>query len=70
VDSFSYEGIINDDMPKRVLKLFSTEERPVVYDVVIHDVVKHNEMNRKEGQDGLDHQANVEGDEDRSTGGA
>lgn len=69
VDSFSYEGIINDDMPKRVLKLFSTEDRPVVYDVVIHDVVKHNEMNRSEGQDGLDHQANVEGDEDRSTGG-
>lgn len=70
VDSFSYEGIINDDMPKRVLKLFSTEDRPVVYDVVIHDVVKHNEMNRNEGQDGLDHQVNVEGDEDRSTGGA
>ncbi|NBV31429.1 MAG: hypothetical protein EBR93_02665 [Bacteroidetes bacterium] len=70
VDSFSYEGIINDDMPKRVLKLFSAEDRPVVYDVVIHDVVKHNEMNRNEGQDRLDHQANVEGDEDRSTGGA
>jgi multicomponent Na+:H+ antiporter subunit E len=70
VDSFSYEGIINDDMPKRVLKLFSTEDRPVVYDVVIQDVVKHNEMNRNEGQDRLDHQANVEGDEDRSTGGA
>jgi multicomponent Na+:H+ antiporter subunit E len=31
----SYEGIINDEMPKMVLKLFSKEDRPVVSDINI-----------------------------------
>lgn len=33
--SKSYEGIVNDDMPKQVLKLFSTEDRAVVSDINI-----------------------------------
>lgn len=35
IDTFSYEGIVNDDMPKQVLRLFSNEDRPVVHDVTI-----------------------------------
>lgn len=31
----SYEGIVNDEMPKMVLKLFSKEDRPVVSDINI-----------------------------------
>jgi len=32
-DSFS--GIINDEMPRKVLKLFEAEERPVIHDIRI-----------------------------------
>jgi multicomponent Na+:H+ antiporter subunit E len=31
----SFEGITSDEMPKKVLKLFSTEDRPVISDVRI-----------------------------------
>lgn len=31
----SYEGIISDEMPRQVLKLFSKEERQVIHDVHI-----------------------------------
>jgi multicomponent Na+:H+ antiporter subunit E len=31
----SFEGITSDEMPKKVLKLFSTEDRPVISDIRI-----------------------------------
>jgi multicomponent Na+:H+ antiporter subunit E len=37
LDNYSFEGIVNDEMPKQVLRLFSKEDRPVISDVkVIH----------------------------------
>ncbi|TVR31420.1 MAG: hypothetical protein EA390_06455 [Balneolaceae bacterium] len=35
LDEFSYKGIISDDMPKQVLRLFSSEDRQVVSDVKV-----------------------------------
>lgn len=35
LNEHSYEGIVNDDMPRQVLKLFSKEDRPVIYDLEI-----------------------------------
>lgn len=35
LDSTSYAGIINDEMPRQVLKLFEEEDRPVISDLEI-----------------------------------
>lgn len=35
LNEHSYEGIVNDEMPRQVLKLFSKEDRPVIYDMEI-----------------------------------
>lgn len=35
IDSNSREGIINDEMPRQVLKLFSSEDRQVVHNVQV-----------------------------------
>jgi len=40
LDEKSYQGIVSDEMPRQVLKLFSTEDRQVISDIEITNEIK------------------------------